>query len=101
MIGDHNECNTHLMEAFVACIRMARKHLVIARVAALEPDHFVTAGIPNSAQHQALSRPTLNNSHELALIPVKVWIFCEVPLPHLRVDRTGTADRTRAGTRSQ
>lgn len=50
MIGDHNECNTHFMEAFVACIRMARKHLVIARVAALEPDHFATAGMPIRAQ---------------------------------------------------
>ncbi|MFE6920357.1 hypothetical protein ACFVAV_04850 [Nocardia sp. NPDC057663] len=33
------------MEAFVACIRMTRKHPVIARVGALEPDHFVIAGM--------------------------------------------------------
>ncbi|WP_433662785.1 TetR/AcrR family transcriptional regulator [Nocardia sp. CA-128927] len=38
-----------LVEGFVACMRMAREHPVIARTAALEPDQLVAAGLADDA----------------------------------------------------
>ncbi|MFB8276815.1 TetR/AcrR family transcriptional regulator [Nocardia colli] len=38
-----------LVEGFVACMRMAREHPVIARTAALEPDRLVAAGLADDA----------------------------------------------------
>ncbi|MFI5778945.1 TetR/AcrR family transcriptional regulator [Nocardia sp. NPDC051570] len=38
-----------LVEGFVACMRMAREHPVIARTAALEPDRLIAAGLADDA----------------------------------------------------
>lgn len=38
-----------LVEGFVACMRMAREHPVIARTAALEPDRLIAAGMADDA----------------------------------------------------
>ncbi|MFG1792563.1 TetR/AcrR family transcriptional regulator [Nocardia sp. NPDC049149] len=40
---------SRLVEGFVACMRMAREHPVIARTAALEPDRLVAAGLADDA----------------------------------------------------
>jgi AcrR family transcriptional regulator len=44
--SDHRE---RAVEAFVACLRMAREHPVIARVAALEPQALIEAGMADDA----------------------------------------------------
>ncbi|WP_405164248.1 TetR/AcrR family transcriptional regulator [Nocardia sp. NBC_01499] len=38
-----------LVEGFVACMRMAREHPVIARTASLEPDRLIAAGLADDA----------------------------------------------------
>ncbi|MEU7145797.1 TetR/AcrR family transcriptional regulator [Nocardia sp. NPDC046473] len=38
-----------LVESFVACMRMAREHPVIARTAALEPDQLIAMGMADDA----------------------------------------------------
>lgn len=38
-----------LVEGFVACMRMAREHPVIARTATLEPDRLIAAGLADDA----------------------------------------------------
>lgn len=38
-----------LVEGFVACMRMAREHPVIARTAALEPDQLIALGLADDA----------------------------------------------------
>ncbi|WP_433654386.1 TetR/AcrR family transcriptional regulator [Nocardia sp. CA-128927] len=38
-----------LVESFVACMRMAREHPVIARTASLEPDRLIAAGLADDA----------------------------------------------------
>ncbi|MFJ4658899.1 TetR/AcrR family transcriptional regulator [Nocardia sp. NPDC088792] len=66
-----------LVEGFVACMRMAREHPVIARTAALEPDRLIAAGMADDAALLRLGSAVVaeqirfdqNNGHATHLDP--------------------------------
>lgn len=66
-----------LVEGFVACMRMAREHPVVARTAALEPDRLIAVGMADNAALLQLGSAVVaeqirfdqNNGHATHLDP--------------------------------